>query len=121
MTAGPDGFRKRDHNTHTAPTGRCKPRVHSFVGSTAHHPLQLPLHPGTRAPGRQNASVSAPGYTNSLDLNPIEQMFAKLRTLLRRAAGRTVEATWKRIGTLLGDVTATKCANCVRNLGYVST
>ena len=51
--------------------------------------------------------------------NPIEQMFAKLKTLLRKAAGRTVEATWKRIGTLLGDYTATECANSVRNSGYV--
>jgi transposase len=34
-------------------------------------------------------------------LNPIEQVFAKLKTLLRKAAERTVEATWKRIGTLL--------------------
>ena len=37
----------------------------------------------------------------SPDLNPIEQVFAKLKTLLRKAAERTVEATWKRIGTLL--------------------
>jgi transposase len=32
----------------------------------------------------------------SPDLNPIEQVFAKLKTLLRKAAERTVEATWKR-------------------------
>ncbi len=57
----------------------------------------------------------------SPDLNPIEQMFAKLKVLLRRAAERTVEATWTRIGILLGDFTATECANCVRNSGYVST
>jgi len=56
----------------------------------------------------------------SPDLNPIEQMFAKLKALLRKAAERTVEATWKRIGTLLGDFTATECANYVRNSGYVS-
>ena len=35
----------------------------------------------------------------SPDLNPIEQVFAKLKTLLRKAAERTVEATWKRIGS----------------------
>jgi len=33
----------------------------------------------------------------SRDLNPIEQAFAKLETLLRKAAERAVEATWKRI------------------------
>ena len=37
----------------------------------------------------------------SPDLNPIEQVFAKLKTLLRKAAERTVEATWRRIGSLL--------------------
>ena len=37
----------------------------------------------------------------SPDLNPIEQVFAKLKTLLRKAAERTVEATWKRIGAFL--------------------
>src|SRR5271157_5950719 len=34
----------------------------------------------------------------SPDLNPIEQVFAKLKTLLRKAEERTVEAVWKRIG-----------------------
>jgi len=57
----------------------------------------------------------------SPDLNPIEQTFARLKGLLRRAAARTVEATWKRIGSLLGDFTATECANYVRNSGYAFT
>lgn len=37
----------------------------------------------------------------SPDLNPIEQVFAKLKTLLRKAAERSVETTWRRIGMLL--------------------
>ena len=41
----------------------------------------------------------------SPDLNPIEQVFAKLKTLLRKAAERTIEATWKRIGALLDRFT----------------
>jgi transposase len=32
----------------------------------------------------------------SPDLNPIEQVFSKLKTLLRKADPRTIEATWKR-------------------------
>ena len=40
-----------------------------------------------------------PAY--SPDLNPIEQVFAKLKHLLRKAAERTRETTWRRIGTLL--------------------
>ena len=57
----------------------------------------------------------------SPDLNPIEQAFAKLKTLLRKAEERTVEATWKRIGTLLDAFTAQECANYIRNAGYAST
>jgi transposase len=37
----------------------------------------------------------------SPDLNPIEQLFAKLKALLRKAAARTVEALWTAVATLL--------------------
>ncbi len=57
----------------------------------------------------------------SPDLNPIEQMFAKLKTLLRKAAERTVDATWMRIGTLLDRFPPTECANYLRNSGYAAT
>ena len=57
----------------------------------------------------------------SPDLNPIEQVFAKLKTLLRKAAERTVEATWKRIGALLNAFTPNECANYFVNAGYAST
>jgi len=56
----------------------------------------------------------------SPDLNPIEQVFAKLKTLLRKAAERTVEATWKRIGELLTCFTSAECANYLVNAGYAS-
>jgi transposase len=54
----------------------------------------------------------------SPDLNPIEQVFAKLKTLLRKAAERTVEATWRRIGQLLDHFTPEECANYLVNSGY---
>ena len=54
----------------------------------------------------------------SPDLNPIEQVFAKLKTLLRKAAERTVEATWRRIGTLLDHFSPEECANYLVNSGY---
>lgn len=57
----------------------------------------------------------------SPDLNPIEQVFAKLKTLLRKAEERTVEAVWKRIGTLLNHFEPTECTNYLRNSGYGST
>ena len=56
----------------------------------------------------------------SPDLNPIEQVFAKLKLLLRKAGERTVEATWKRIGTLLDAFPPAECANYLRNSGYAS-
>jgi len=54
----------------------------------------------------------------SPDLNPIEQVFAKLKALLRKAAERTVEATWRRIGKLLDHFSADECANYLVNSGY---
>jgi transposase len=56
----------------------------------------------------------------SPDLNPIEQVFAKLKTLLRKAEERTVEGVWRRIGTLLECFSPSECANYFRNSGYAS-
>ena len=57
----------------------------------------------------------------SPDLNPIEQVFAKLKTLLRKADRRTVEDTWRRIGELLDEFTPAECANYLTNAGYASS
>ncbi len=57
----------------------------------------------------------------SPDLNPIEQVFAKLKHMLRDAAERTMDATWRRIGTLLDHFTPTECENYLVNAGYAST
>jgi transposase len=57
----------------------------------------------------------------SPDLNPIEQMFAKLKTLLRKAAARSVDATWRRIGEVLTQFTPDECANYFLDAGYAAT
>ena len=57
----------------------------------------------------------------SPDLNPIEQVFAKLKHLLRKAAARTVDAICKAIGQLLGAFTPGECANYFRKAGYALT
>jgi len=57
----------------------------------------------------------------SPDLNPIEQVFAKLKTLLRKASARTVEAISAAIGQLLNSFTPQECANYFKNAGYAST
>ena len=54
----------------------------------------------------------------SPDLNPIEQAFAKLKALLRKAAARTREALWTTIGHLLSTFTPTECRNYIANSGY---
>jgi transposase len=56
----------------------------------------------------------------SPDLNPIEQVFAKLKHLLRNAQPRDVEATWRKVGELLNLFSPDECANYFRNSGYVS-
>src|ERR1700752_1234371 len=54
----------------------------------------------------------------SPDLNPIEQVFAKLKHLLRKAAARTVDAVCAAIGELLDAFTPEECANYLKNSGY---
>ena len=56
----------------------------------------------------------------SPDLNPIEQVLVKLKTLFRKACDRTIEAVWKRIGKLLDQFTPQECANDIKNAGYAS-
>jgi transposase len=55
----------------------------------------------------------------SPDLNPIEQAFAKLKTLLRTAARRTVDALWRAIGHALDAFTPAECAHYLAHAGYV--
>jgi len=56
----------------------------------------------------------------SPDLNPIEEMFSKLKRLLRKANERTAEATWRRIGKLLDRFHPDECANYIKGAGYAS-
>jgi putative transposase len=54
----------------------------------------------------------------SPDLNPIEQVFAKLKHLLRKAAARTHDAVCAAIGQLLDAFTPQECLNYFKNSGY---
>ena len=56
----------------------------------------------------------------SPDLNPIEQVFAKLKHRMREAAERTVEDTWRRIGALIPTFSPKECANYLKNSGYAA-
>lgn len=78
-----------------------------------------------KVPGVREA-IEATGATllhlppYSPDFNPIEQLFAKLKALLRKAAERSVEGLWTRIAALLDAFTPDECANYFRNAGYAS-
>jgi transposase len=54
----------------------------------------------------------------SPDFNPIENAFSKLKALLRKAAERTVDALWDRIGALLKEFSPQECANFFSAAGY---
>jgi len=57
----------------------------------------------------------------SPDLNPIEQAFAKLKALLRKARERTVEGLWAFLGRALDAFTAPECRNYLRHCDYDAT
>ena len=57
----------------------------------------------------------------SPDLNPLEDPFARLKALLRKAAGRTVEGLWTTTGQLLDAFTSDGCANYLAAAGYDAT
>ena len=54
----------------------------------------------------------------SSDLNPIEQAFAKLKAMLRKAAARSIETLWRLIGRLIRRFPPHECANYFANLAY---
>ncbi len=69
-------------------------------------------------------AIEAAGATRLLlppyspDFNPIEQAFAKLKALLRKAAARTVDDLWDAIAEAIERFTPTECANFFANSGY---
>jgi transposase len=56
----------------------------------------------------------------SPDLNPIEQLFAKLKALLRKAAARTRDELWQTIGRLLQAYPSAECTHYLSHCGYGS-
>ena len=80
----------------------------------------LPAHKGNAV----REAVEAAGATlfflppYSPDFNPIENAFAKLKTLLRKAAARTIDQLWRIIGNCLDAFTPEECANYFAAAGY---
>jgi putative transposase len=57
----------------------------------------------------------------SPDLNPIEQVFAKVKTLVRKAEPRTFDAISDALKNALAKVPPSECANYLKNAGYAHT
>jgi transposase len=54
----------------------------------------------------------------SPDFNPIENAFAKLKAMLRKAAERTIDGLWNAIGRIIDTVTPEECTNYFAAAGY---
>ena len=57
----------------------------------------------------------------SPDLNPIEQVFSKVKHTLRKAMGRSIEAVEEAIAKILPEITEQECKNYIAKAGYAST
>jgi transposase len=57
-----------------------------------------------------------PAY--SLDLNPIGNVFSKLKTLVRKLKLRSVESLWQKLGELCDVFTPQECRNYFQHAGY---
>ena len=83
----------------------------------------LSSHKGTMTRQRIEAAGAGllylPPY--SPDFNPIENAFAKLKALLRKAAERTVDALWAAIGPMVDLFTPAECRNYFAAAGYDAT
>ena len=78
-----------------------RPKVRDPIEATGAHLLYLPPY--------------------SPDFNPIENMFSKLKALLRKAAERTVEGLWRAIADCIPLITRRGCANYFEAAGYEPT
>ena len=57
----------------------------------------------------------------SPDLNPIENVFSKLKTLVRKAKLRNVEELWSKLGKLCDVFSPDECKNYFKNAGYTKS
>jgi transposase len=83
----------------------------------------LPSHKGPKVREMIEAAGASLLYLppDSPDFNPIENAFAKFKSLLRKFAERTIAGLWARIGTLVDLFAPAECANCFAAAGYDAT
>jgi hypothetical protein len=83
------------------------------ISSSETNPFKIDTRSSPRKPQQEPILESHHDKT-------IEQAFAKMKTLLRKADARTIDETWRTIGALLDCFTPKECANYFRNAGYAS-
>ena len=114
----------------TAPTFWLNPRNGGFsVTADALRPGDIVVmdnlssHKGPRVRQMIEAAGAELRYLPpySPDFNPIENAFSKLKALLRKAAERTVDGLWTKIGSFLDLFLPDECKNYFTAAGYVAT
>ena len=114
-----DGARRADQRRRLP--SLCRPGPCPGTQGGRHRRDRQPWQPqgrlrARRHRGRRREAALPPAY--SPDFNPIENAFAKLEALLRKAAEPTVEQLWDKIGALLAEFSPTECANYFAAAGY---
>lgn len=115
-------------NTNMAPLRGWGPRGQRLIGcaSLGHWNTMTFIaalrHDGIVAPFVLDGPINGENFRTYAEhvLIPIEQVIAKLKHLLRKAAERTKEVVWRRIGSLLDLFSPRECENYIRNAGYGS-
>lgn len=74
------------------------------------------IHTAIRRIGAKLAFL--PPY--SPDLNPIEQVFAKVKHWMRTMQARTIDAIHDHIAMLINRIPSNECRNYLQNAGYAS-
>jgi transposase len=99
--------------------------VHEFLGPTLSpgdivvwDNLSSHQVAGVREAIEARGAVLKPLPPYSPDFNPIEQVFSKLKALLRKAGERTVETLWKTVARILDQFSPAECTNYLRGAGY---
>ena len=120
---GAVGHRRTDQRRQLSRLCRAGPRAHPLAPTLSRGDIVVMDNLGSHKSPAIRAALRAAGAKlfylppYSPDLNPIEQVFAKLKHLLRKAAERTVQATWRRIGDLLDRFKPEECARYFANAG----
>jgi DDE superfamily endonuclease len=100
----------------------------TFTGALRCSGMTAPMVVMDNLPAHKNAAIrnaiESKGATlrylppYSPDFNPIENAFAKLKALLRKAEARTREDLWDAITSALKHFSAQECANYFNAAGY---